>query len=64
MLRVVRVDELRQPQRARHARRPAAHDDDVRLHLRTLDAGEWLAEDDHFLGGAGACRSRQMFFAV
>jgi hypothetical protein len=48
VLRVVLVDELRKPQRAGHARGPAADDDHVGLHLRALDAFQRSTEDQQF----------------
>ncbi len=47
MARVVIVDQLRKPQRAGHARGPAADDDDIGGHFRMLDVGKRLAEDQH-----------------
>ena len=44
---VVRVDQLRQPQRAGHARRPAADDDHIGRHLRAFNAFDRFAEDQH-----------------
>jgi hypothetical protein len=47
MARVVIVNQLRKPQRAGHARRPTADDDDIGWHLRMLDVRKRLAEDQH-----------------
>ena len=44
---VVRVDQLRQAQRAGHARRSAADDDHIGRHLRAFDAFDRFAEDQH-----------------
>src|SRR5438270_12946828 len=49
MLCIVLVNELRKPQRTGHPRRPAADDDDIRFHLRTLDVWQRLSEVDHAL---------------
>ncbi len=51
MTRVVIVDQLRKPQRAGHARRPTADDDDIGWHLGVLDVGKRLAEDQHLAIG-------------
>ena len=50
MARVVIVDQLRKPQRAGHARRAAADDDDIGWHFRMLDVRERLAEDQMVMG--------------
>ncbi len=42
---VVLINQLRQAQRASHARRPAADDDYVGGHLRAFDAFDGFAED-------------------
>jgi hypothetical protein len=44
---VVRVDQLRQPQRAGHPRRPATDDHDIGRHLRTFNTFERFAEKKH-----------------
>ncbi len=44
---VVLIDQLRQAQRARHAGRTAADDDDVGRHLRAFDAFDGFAENQH-----------------
>jgi hypothetical protein len=49
MRRIVRVDQLRQPQRTSHAGRAAANDDHISRHLRPLDAFDWFAEDQHWI---------------
>jgi hypothetical protein len=41
----VRVDELGEPQGARHARRPAANDDHIGRHLGAVDAFERFAKN-------------------
>src|SRR5438270_946038 len=45
---IVRVDQLRQPQRASHSRRPAPDDHHISRHLRTLHTFDRFSEDDHF----------------
>src|ERR1700687_130232 len=45
VVRVVLIDELREPQGTRHARRATAHDDNVGGHLGTFDVRERLAEN-------------------
>ena len=45
ILRVVMIDELREPQSTRHASWPAADDDDIGGHLGTFDVGERFAEN-------------------
>ena len=47
ILGVVLVDQLRKPQRTSHPRRPAADDDHIGRHLRTFNAFERFAEDQH-----------------
>ncbi len=41
------VDELRQPQRTRHARRTSADDNDIGLHLRSFNAFDRFAKVNH-----------------
>ena len=57
MARVVVVDQLRKPQRAGHARRAAADDDDIGRHFRMFDVGERLAEDQHGAFALSGCYS-------
>ena len=45
--RIVRVDQLRKPQRASHPRRPAADDDHISRHLRTFNTFNRFSENDH-----------------
>jgi hypothetical protein len=45
MLGIVLIDQLREPQRARHAGRPAAHDDNIGGHLRAFDVGKGFSEN-------------------
>src|SRR3974390_3559974 len=47
MLCVVLVDQLGQPQPTGHAGGAATDDDDVRLHLRTFNVGQWFTKYDH-----------------
>ncbi len=44
---IVRVDQLRESQRTSHARRPAADNDHIGRHLRTLHTFDRFAEDQH-----------------
>ena len=46
--RVVLINQLRQAQRAGHPCGPAADDDHIGRHLRTLDTFNRFAEDQHF----------------
>jgi hypothetical protein len=41
------VDQLRQPQSARHAGGTAADDHDIGFHRGTLNVGQWLTKYDH-----------------
>ena len=45
ILRIVLIDELREPQSTRHARRTAADDDNIGGHLGTFDVRERFAEN-------------------
>src|SRR5436305_6378340 len=45
---IVCVDQLRQPQRASHSRRPAADDHYISRHLRSLYTFDRFSEDDHW----------------
>src|SRR5271165_6270560 len=47
MVGVVLIDQLREAQRARHPRRASADDDNIGLHLRTVDAFKGFAKSDH-----------------
>jgi hypothetical protein len=44
---IVPIDELRKPKSASHPGWPAANDDNIGGHLRTLNVFERLAEDQH-----------------
>ena len=45
MRSVVLIDELLEPQRTSHTRRPTADDDDIGGHLGAFNAGEGFAEN-------------------
>src|SRR5205814_2713567 len=47
VLGVVPIDKLRKPQCAGHTGRPAANDDDVGRHLRSVDSLQWRPKNQH-----------------
>src|SRR5436189_1512028 len=47
VLGVVPIDKLRKPQCAGHTGRPAANDDDVGRHLRSVDSLQWRPKNHH-----------------
>ena len=51
MVQIMFVDQLREAQRTGHPRRASADDDDVGLHLRTVDVFERFTKVDHFISG-------------
>ena len=57
---IMLVDQLREAQRTSHPRRASSNDDDVGLHLRTVDVFERFTKVDHCISGKSWSASQHL----